>query len=192
MFRRVAKIGDQLALRRVVQSIPEPVGEVMTTIGRSASGGALWLGSAAVLAAVGPRGRRAAGRGLVAYTVTSAIANGPAKWISRRQRPNGILLKDLPRLGDRPKTSSFPSSHTAAATAFAVAASGALPLAAPVLGPLAASVALSRVRAVRHFPTDVLAGGALGVGVGVVVHIVGSRGNCAPSPRPREDHDDDA
>jgi undecaprenyl-diphosphatase len=121
--------------------------------------------------------------------LASAIANGPAKWITRRQRPSGLLLKDLPRLGGRPRTSSFPSSHTASAAAFAVAASASLPLAAPVLGPLAASVALSRIRAVRHFPTDVAAGAVLGAGVGVAVHVVGRRGTGAPSLTPTEDGD---
>jgi hypothetical protein len=66
VFRRAAKVGDQLALRHLVKSIPEPVGEAITTIGRSASGGGLWLGGAALLGVCGRRGRRAAGRGLIA------------------------------------------------------------------------------------------------------------------------------
>ncbi|MEY2403888.1 MAG: hypothetical protein QOD38_1439 [Acidimicrobiaceae bacterium] len=189
MLRRAAQLGDQLALRRVVKGVPDLVGDTITTVGRSASGGAVWVGSAGVLSVCGSKGRRAAGRGLIAYGAASILANGPAKWIARRARPGGVLLKDLPRVGGRPNTSSFPSSHAASATAFAVAASGAFPLAAPVLGSLAATVAVSRVMAVRHFPTDVVAGAALGAGVGVAVHVVGSRGNRAASPRPNDEAD---
>ena len=187
MFRRVASLVDQLALRRVVKAVPEPVGTGVTTVGRAASGGALWLGAAGVLAAFSSNGRRSAARGLVAYGATSLLANGPAKWLAGRRRPSGIILKDLPRIGDRPRTSSFPSSHTASATAFAVAASVALPPAAPMLGGLAATVALSRVTAVRHFPSDVVAGALLGATVGIAVHFTASRGNRAASPRPREE-----
>ncbi|MEY2450965.1 MAG: hypothetical protein QOD92_539 [Acidimicrobiaceae bacterium] len=185
----MASVADQLALRRVVKAVPDPVSSTITNVGRSASGGALWLGSAGLLVAFGSSGRRAAGRGLVAYGAASLLANGPAKWIARRSRPRGIILRDLPRMGDQPKTSSFPSSHTASAAAFAVAASGAFPQAAPVLGSLAATVALSRVIAVRHFPTDVVAGAVLGVSVGVAVHLAGSRGTRAASPRPRDEDD---
>jgi undecaprenyl-diphosphatase len=192
VVRRVASFADQLALRHVVKSVPEPAGRTITSIGRVASGGALWFGSAGLVALTGSKGRRAAGRGLVAYGAASALANGPAKWVARRARPSGVILKDLPRIGTRPSTSSFPSAHTASATAFAVAASGSFPAVAPVLGSLAATVALSRVIAVRHFPTDVVAGAALGAGVGVAVHLAGSGGNRAASPGPREETDDAA
>jgi membrane-associated phospholipid phosphatase len=175
MLGRVASIADQAALRHVVKKIPEPVASTVTTVGRAASGGALWVGSAAALSITGARGRRSAVRGLVAYGAASALANGPAKWAARRDRPSGMLLKGLPRVGGRPKTSSFPSSHTAAATAFALASSAELPAAAPVLGALAATVALSRVIAVRHFPTDVVAGVILGAAVGTTVVVVGRR-----------------
>ena len=175
MLGRVASIADQAALRRVVKEIPDPVSSAVTTIGRAASGGALWVGSAAALAVTGARGRRAAARGLVAYGAASALANGPAKWVARRDRPSGMLLKGLPRVGGQPKTSSFPSSHTAAATAFALAASAELPAAAPLLCALGATVALSRVIAVRHFPTDVAGGVILGAAVGAVVVVVARR-----------------
>jgi undecaprenyl-diphosphatase len=131
MFRLAASIADQIALRRVVKAIPEPAATTVTRIGRAASGGGLWVGAAAALAATGPQGRRAGTRGLAAYGVASVLANGPAKWITRRDRPHGLLLMGLPRVGGRPRTSSFPSSHTASATAFAVTASAELPLAPP-------------------------------------------------------------
>jgi undecaprenyl-diphosphatase len=117
----------------------------------------------------------------VAYGAASVIANGPAKWIAGRDRPSGVLLRGLSRLGKQPKTSSFPSSHTAAAVAFALSASAELPPAAPVLGALASTVALSRLTAVRHFPTDVAAGVVLGVVIGAGV-VVATRGREQSNP----------
>ena len=166
MLRRSITLAERVTLRRVVRALPPPVGTAITLLGVAARGGLLWLAAAAVLARLGRRGRRAAGRGLVAFWVASAIANGPAKWLVRRPRPGGASLVGLRRLGTSPGTSSFPSSHTAAAFAFAVAASAELPAAAPVLLPAAVGVALSRLRAVRHYPSDVVVGALLGAAVG--------------------------
>ena len=172
-MRNPVTIADRLALRHVVREVPDWVGRPVDAVGTAATGGRLWFGAAALLAAVGPRGRRAAVNGLGAYLAASAVANGPAKWATRRARPNGFLLADLPRLGRRPTTSSFPSAHTATAVAFATAASIELPQAAPVLLAPAAAVALARIRAVRHYPTDVIAGAALGgiVGLGTALAV---------------------
>jgi undecaprenyl-diphosphatase len=175
MFGHVASLADKIALRRIVKAIPDPVADTVTKVGRAASGGGLWVGTAAALAVTGDRGRRAARRGLAAYGAASLLANGPAKWAARRDRPSGLVLNDLARFGRQPKTSSFPSSHTASAIAFAVTASAELPAAAPVLGALASTVALSRITAVRHFPTDVVGGVVLGSAVGVAVAVVARR-----------------
>lgn len=162
MSRRLIVIVDRIALRRTVRRLPAPI----TAFGLVARGGALWLAAAAVLALLGPRGRRAATGGLVATGTASVIANGPAKWLIRRPRPGGISLVGLPRRDRSPTTSSFPSSHTASAAAFAVAASAHYPAAGPVLFPAALAVGLSRIRAARHYPSDVLAGAALGAAIG--------------------------
>jgi undecaprenyl-diphosphatase len=57
---------------------------------------------------------------------------------------------------------SFPSGHTLHAVCFTVLAVAHLPPLAPLLVPFAALVALSRVVLGLHYPTDVLAGAALG------------------------------
>lgn len=160
-------LAERLVLRRVVRRLPPRVGAAVTALGQASRGGALWLALAGVLSIFGRRGRRAATGGLVACALASATANGPAKWLVRRPRPGGAALAGLPRRGSQPGTSSFPSSHTATAVAFAVAASVELPSAAPVLVPAAVGVALSRLRAVRHYPTDVLAGALVGAVIGV-------------------------
>jgi len=97
---------------------------------------------------------------------TSALANGPVKWAVRRPRPHGVALAGLRRGGESPGTSSFPSGHTASAFAFSVAASAEYPLAATVLVPAALGVGLARMRSLRHYPTDVLGGAAIGAAIG--------------------------
>lgn len=111
----------------------------------------------------GERGKRAAGRGFVAIALASAVANGPVKLLVRRARPTWRVPLIRP-----PRTTSFPSGHTASAFAFAVAASRELPPAAALLIPLAATVGYSRVYVGVHYPSDVLLGAALGAGAGLV------------------------
>lgn len=159
-------LAERFLLRRVVKRLLPHVGRVVTALGHASRGGALWVAMAGVLSFFGRRGRRAAAGGLLACASAAALANGPVKWLVRRPRPGGAALVGLPRRGSAPGTSSFPSSHTASAVAFAVAGSAGFPPAAPVLLPAAAGVALARMRAVRHYPTDVLAGALLGAAIG--------------------------
>jgi hypothetical protein len=94
--RRLLDLGDRVALRKFVMDLPPQLSSVVDRIGRLATGGGLWMGFAAALAVIGPRARRAARAGLVAYAASSAITDGPVKWASQRDRPRGVLLADLP------------------------------------------------------------------------------------------------
>jgi undecaprenyl-diphosphatase len=60
---------------------------------------------------------------------------------------------------------SFPSGHTLHAVCFTILAIDAFPMLAWVLVPLALLIALSRVVLGLHYPSDVLAGAALGEGI---------------------------
>jgi undecaprenyl-diphosphatase len=60
---------------------------------------------------------------------------------------------------------SFPSGHTLHAVCFTVLAVDAFPVLAWGLVPLALLIALSRVVLGLHYPSDVLAGAAIGAGV---------------------------
>ncbi|HEX2046793.1 MAG TPA: phosphatase PAP2 family protein [Acidimicrobiales bacterium] len=148
---------------------PRSTSGALLLLGRSADNAKLWFGVAAGLAVSGGRfRRRAATRGLFAAGLASAVANGPVKLAFRRRRPAmGRLTSRLPGVPS-PKTSSFPSGHTATGFAFAVGASQEVPaLAGPLVG-LAALVGYSRIHAGAHYPSDAAAGAALGAGAALL------------------------
>jgi YegS/Rv2252/BmrU family lipid kinase len=135
----------------------------MALLSRSADHGLLWLGVAALLAALPGTGTRAARRGLLSLAAASALANGPLKAFSGRRRPMELRSPSAARWVRRPVTSSFPSGHSASAFAFATGAALEAPaLAIPLLA-LAGAVAYSRTYNRVHYPSDVAAGAALGV-----------------------------
>jgi undecaprenyl-diphosphatase len=152
----------------------------------------LWLLIASLLAiAGGPRGRRAAVRGVVAIGITSTMVNLPLKYLARRGRPRR-RLGDRPPLLPIPGSFSFPSGHSASAFAFATAVAREDPRLLIGVLPLAGAVAYSRVHLRVHYPFDVLAGAAIGTGIGFASNRLvsaareRSRGRAAtpPSQRP--------
>ena len=133
----------------------------------SANHGLLWIGISVLLA--GGQRRRAAVRGLASLGVASFAANVPAKLSARRTRPE-LHPVPLPRqLLRPPTTSSFPSGHSASAAAFATGVALEQPLLAAPIAVLGAGVAYGRVYTGVHYPGDVVAGVALGVGSALVV-----------------------
>jgi undecaprenyl-diphosphatase len=145
----------------------------LVAITRAANYTRLWLAIAGGLALCGgPRERRAAGQGVIALAIAAAVANGPAKLLVRRRRP---FHRSQPALIHMPRSTSFPSGHSAAAFAFATGASVELPPLAPALLPLAAAVAYSRVHTGVHYPSDVVAGVAIGIGAGALAEVLAAR-----------------
>jgi len=63
---------------------------------------------------------------------------------------------------------SFPSGHTLHAVTFTWLAVERFPMLGWVLIPLASLIAASRVALGLHYPSDVLAGGAIGIGLGLL------------------------
>lgn len=135
----------------------------MPPLTRAADRSMLWIGVAGLLALTGrPRARRGAVRGLVSIAVTSLIANQVSKRLHRRPRPS-ITQVPQQRLAHRiPTSTSFPSGHSASAMAFAAGASAEWPILSVPLRTLAGLVGFSRVATGAHYPSDVVAGFALG------------------------------
>jgi undecaprenyl-diphosphatase len=164
-------------------------GPVLPRLSRSANHGVLWFAAAAAIAASRtPRARRAAARGLASLSLASLTINTLGKRSVRRPRPVLDPVPIVRRLKRQPITTSFPSGHAASAAAFATGVALESPAWGAAVAPVAASVALSRVYTGVHFPSDVLAGAALGAGAAFAVRgIVPTRAQIAPPARPRAD-----
>jgi undecaprenyl-diphosphatase len=129
----------------------------------------LWWATAAAMAALGGwRGRTAAAAGVVAMTTSQVLSNAVAKRLYRRRRPPREWVPPE-ELKERPDSSSFPSGHAAAAAAFAGAVAPVWPAAGAVCGVSAVMVAAERVHSGAHYPSDVVAGGVIGLASAALV-----------------------
>jgi undecaprenyl-diphosphatase len=133
--------------------------------------GAVWYALIALLAATG-------GRAGVGAALRMAIAGLAGLLLYRvlkrhlvRERPF-ITHQSILRAGAPLDRFSFPSGHTLHAVCFTVLAIEAFPLLAWVLVPLAALIALSRVVLGLHYPSDVVAGAALGEGIAQLARLL--------------------
>lgn len=154
------------AVYGAIAAIETPILDVaMRRLTHAADHSKLWFGTAAALALLGgPRERRAAAHGLASLSIASAIANLVAKPLTTRRRPERKELEVLARRHvPMPRSSSFPSGHTASAFAFATGAGGAQPALSAPLRALATLVGYSRVHTGVHYPADVVVGAFIGV-----------------------------
>lgn len=122
----------------------------------------VWAGLASAVALTSPRGRRAALRGATCSAVASLL-HLPLKRAIGRPRPRGARLR-----GSALLTSSFPSGHTASDLSFVFGASQEAPV---LFVPLSAATVASHwslIRSRKHYPSDVLAGGAIALAVTAV------------------------
>lgn len=133
---------------------------LMPALSLSATGGAVWIVLAVLLALYRPTRQLGCTVGL-ALLLMHLSCNELLKPLIMRDRPCWID-PSVPLLVPRPSDYSFPSGHTAAS----FAAAGVLLLervrfAWPALL-LAVGIAFSRLYVFVHFPTDVLGGVVLG------------------------------
>ncbi len=137
----------------------ERLAQGLGTFGEYGSGwAALGLGGAALFPA-----RR--NRFLVAATVAPVAVglNYLVKVAVGRARP---VIEGYPPLGPAPNRLSFPSAHSTSAMAAATVLGRISPRARSPLYAFAALICLGRPYLGMHYPSDVLAGAAIGHGIG--------------------------
>lgn len=152
---------DERLLRFVRTTGHTPAAEkAVARFSRLGEHGALWLAIGACGWALDP-GRRSRWTRALVCVVDAYVLNTAIKLVCRRARPQ---MEGLPPLAPTPTRLSFPSAHTATAFAGAFAYSRLGLPAKPLYG-LAAATALSRPYLGLHYPSDVVAGAALGTAV---------------------------
>jgi membrane-associated phospholipid phosphatase len=139
---------------------PPPV-IVVTAAGRA---GVLWALLCAVEALRPGGDRRGARHGILAVGVALVLSHLLKRVVPNRPRPEppgGIARHGLP---ERPDSSSFPSAHAATAAAFSVVLAAHDRRLALLVAPLPVLAVYGRLRTRVHWPTDVVAGVAIGIG----------------------------
>ncbi len=141
-------------------------------IGATRAGdGCLWYAQGVVfLLAGGAAGLSATEAGLVACGLGITVFQALKRAIGR-QRPSVLERHNWARLLP-PDEFSFPSGHTITAFAFAVSVAHFFPFLLLWLLFCALSVAASRIVLGMHFLSDVLAGCAIGCGIGYLACLV--------------------
>jgi membrane-associated phospholipid phosphatase len=110
----------------------------------------------------GERGRQAALRGAVCYVLGLAADNLPKPFFGRAQPRHSRPRKPQVIRG------SFPSGHNAAEVAYVFGASLEVPIVFLPLGTMALLRHLSLVKAGKHYVSDTIVGGFIGLAVAVL------------------------
>lgn len=117
------------------------------------------------LAVLGPRGRQAARRALIAATTSSVLGDRIIKPVLGRERPDGA----------RRASASFPSGHACTGSAFATAVTCEWPAAGAVAIATSLLVSTARVRDGEHHLSDVVAGTAFGITIALLTRRIEDR-----------------
>lgn len=144
---------------------------LMPLITALGNGGALWIFTGVVLLCF-RRTRPAGVMLLVGLALGALIGNGLLKPLIARERPCWVDFRvDL--LIPEPQDFSFPSGHTLSSAVAATILTLWRHSWGRVAIPLAALIAFSRLYLFVHFPSDVLAGALIGIGLGFLVYDCG-------------------
>ena len=144
-----------------------------------------WIALAGTGAALRPQQRN---RWLAAAAAApiSILVNYAIKLTIGRERP---VIDDHPPLARAPSKLSFPSAHSTSSVAAAVVIGRVSPSARPVVYALAGAICIGRPYLGMHYPSDVMAGAALGSLLGRIYPLPNDRQHdalkgVAPSPAP--------
>lgn len=164
---------DQALLRGLrTRGHQPPVEGTMRTLGLIGEWGAVWIAIGAAGAATDPARRSRWAAGALVAPVAVGL-NFAVKLAVNRERP---LIEGHPPLAKAPSKLSFPSAHATSSVAGATALGRIEPRARPALYGLAAGICLSRPYLGMHYPSDVLAGAALGAILGALAPGVSEAG----------------
>lgn len=152
---------------------------VMAGFSDIARGSALWIALALLIGFLHRRRWPAVTQALLAIGLTFLITNYVAKPFFNRARPFESYTESRVH-GYKPTTRSFPSGHAAGAIGGAYALGRLAPDARAIFWIVAALIALSRVYLGVHYPSDVIGGALLGLGIARFV-IGGTRWRFAES-----------
>jgi len=123
----------------------------------------LWILATVLMAAKGgERGRKAALRGSLCYLLGLAVGNLPKPLFGRAQPRHSRPRKPQVIRG------SFPSGHNAAEVAYVFGASLEAPIVFLPLGTMALLGHLSLVKAGKHYVSDTIVGGFIGLAVAIL------------------------
>ena len=143
----------------------------MIALGRLGEWAAVWT-AIGVAGAIADGPRRARWLRAAAVGPGAVGANFAVKLAVGRRRPR---LRGLPPLAGAPSSLSFPSAHATSSLAAATAFGRVEPRTRVPLYALAGAICVTRPYLGLHYPTDVLAGAALGIAIGGLVPGVGER-----------------
>jgi undecaprenyl-diphosphatase len=153
------------AVERRFDRIRNPaVDKIAYRLSSAADHSLVWhaIGAARAIAQGGDLERAA--RFSIALGVESAVTNGAVKSLFRRIRPADYADIQFHHGLRRPITSSFPSGHATAAFCAATLLGGG-----PAWYGAATAVAATRIYVRLHHASDVVAGAAFGVGLGLAM-----------------------
>ena len=161
-LQAIGLVDQRILLALRTRGHSEGLDRVVGALGTFGELGAGWAGIGVAGAAL-DAGRRERWLTAAVAAPLAVLANYAVKVAIGRERP---LIDDHPPLARAPSKLSFPSAHSTSAVAAAVALGRVAPGARPALYGLAAAICIGRPYLGMHYPSDVLAGAALGAVIG--------------------------
>lgn len=159
-------VWDLLACQRLNRANHHRVGLLFQTISRLGNG-IFWYALIVVLPLVHGTGALRVSLVMALTGLSGTVLYKLIKMSARRLRPcetyQALLITELPL--DR---FSFPSGHTLHAVAFTIVACWYFPAWSWMLWPFTGLIAMSRLVLGLHYPSDVLAGAAIGAAVALL------------------------